>query len=78
MTNGGLEYALVMATVAAVLAFAGPGAMSLDRALAPDLAGSAWGVIAVGLGLGAATVTLASRRTPEEMAMEEEERRRAA
>lgn len=59
--NGGYEYPLVMASVAAGLAVQGPGQVSLDAVLGiahPDLG---WGLGAIGLGLATATATLASR-----------------
>lgn len=60
-TQGGWEYNAVLATVAATLAFTGPGAVSLDAALGLGLNGVAWGVLAILLGLVAAGAALAMR-----------------
>jgi putative oxidoreductase len=49
--NGGYELPLAYVTAAATLAFTGPGAYSLDKALGLDgLAGNGWGVAAVVVG----------------------------
>lgn len=60
-TNGGFEFPLTFAVVAAGIAFAGPGRFSVDRALGLDLRGTAWGIVAVGAGLASGIVTLAIR-----------------
>lgn len=60
--RGGWEYCFVLAGVAAGLAFTGPGAWSLDAALGLDLAGPAWGIAAVAVGLAAAVAQMATRR----------------
>jgi putative oxidoreductase len=60
--KGGYEYPLVLATLAAGLAFQGPGALSLDAAAGIELTGLGWGIGAVALGLVAAVAVLASRR----------------
>jgi putative oxidoreductase len=62
ITDGGWEYTLVIATVAAAIAFAGPGAASLDNAFGWDLAGTKWGIAAVALALGAGILTDLYRR----------------
>lgn len=62
ITDGGIEYALLLAVVAAALAFIGPGDVSLDAALGWTLAGAAWGLGAVGTGSLVAGVVLAARR----------------
>jgi putative oxidoreductase len=49
--NGGYEYPIVLATAAACLAWEGPGAWSVDRALGRERTGAAWGLGAVGLGV---------------------------
>ncbi|MDP9342696.1 MAG: DoxX family protein [Actinomycetota bacterium] len=50
-TNGGMEFPLVMGIVAVAIAFAGPGAYSVDHAIGSGLAGTGWGVAATLLGL---------------------------
>ena len=60
--DGGFELPLTNLAAAAALAFTGPGAYSLDAALGLDLQAVWFGLGAVGLGLGAALVTLAIRR----------------
>jgi putative oxidoreductase len=59
--NGGYEYPLVLAAMAAGLAFTGPGNLSLDAALDLSFAGSKWGLIAVGLGVVGALPPLVMR-----------------
>jgi len=59
--NGGYEFALVMALTAAGVAFAGPGALSVDEALGLSLAGGWWGVIAIGVGIVGSLPPLLSR-----------------
>jgi putative oxidoreductase len=56
--NGGYEYPLVLATAAASLAWDGPGAFSLDRALGRERTGAAWGLGAIGLGVATGLATL--------------------
>lgn len=60
-TNGGFELPLVYATVAAGLAFAGPGAYSLDEALDLSASGAWYGVGAVVGGLVVGGIALALR-----------------
>jgi putative oxidoreductase len=62
VSEGGWEYTLVISASAAAVAFAGPGAASLDYALGIDLAGTEWGLVALALGLGAGIVTDIYRR----------------
>jgi putative oxidoreductase len=58
--NRGAEYPLVLATIAAMLAFTGPGRFSLAEALDLRLHGWAWGVGALLAGaLGAAAILAA-------------------
>ena len=59
--NGGYEYPLVLAAVAAGLAFAGPGSISLDALAGLPFAGVKWGLIALGLGVLGALPALAAR-----------------
>lgn len=75
-SNGGYEYALVNATAAAMLAFTGPGALSLDGALGLPLAGVGWGFAAILLGLVVGAGTLTMRESPEAAAGRREPRTR--
>lgn len=75
--DGGFEYPLVNATAAAALAFVGPGAASVDRAIGWELNGMFWGVGAVAVGALAGLAVHASRR-PEAAEEGAEEDRRAA
>ena len=59
--GGGYEFPLILAAVAAGLAFTGPGAWSVDAALGHGLAGTAWGAIALALGVVGALPPLALR-----------------
>ena len=56
--NGGSEFPLVLATSALATAFVGPGRLSLDAALGLGLAGTAWGLVALGVAVAAAAATL--------------------
>ena len=60
-SNGGSELPLTLAMAAVAVAFVGPGRFSVDAALGSDLAGTAWGLGALGLAAVSAAVTLASR-----------------
>jgi putative oxidoreductase len=60
--NGGIELPLVYTIVVAALAFTGPGAFSLERLFGLDLAGPAYGVGALVLGILAGLTALALRR----------------
>src|SRR5204862_3574345 len=59
ITDNGFEYPLVVGTIAAAVAFIGPGAASIDNALGWDQAGEQWGIaaLAIGLALGIASDT---------------------
>jgi putative oxidoreductase len=61
ITQGGYEYTLVLATVAASLAFVGPGRVSIDRAIGWDLHGTLWGIAAIILGGIGGMAVLATR-----------------
>ena len=50
-SDGGIEFPLVMATVAAAVAFAGPGTYSVDHAAGWGQAGIGWGVATTLLGI---------------------------
>jgi putative oxidoreductase len=50
-SNGGFEFPLTMAAAASALAFIGPGAVSIDRAVGLSLAGIGWGLTATLVGV---------------------------
>lgn len=60
--NGGYEYPLVLATVAAGLAVHGPGSLSADAVMGLEATGIGPGLIAIGVGLVAAVIVLMTRR----------------
>lgn len=60
--NGGWEYDVTLLLAAAALAFTGPGDVSLDAAAGLDIAGWAWGVGALVLGLVSGQAVLALRQ----------------
>ncbi|MGH2686555.1 MAG: DoxX family protein [Actinomycetota bacterium] len=60
-TEGGLEFPLAMATAAIAVAFAGPGRFSLDALAGWSLAGSTWGLVALGIGVGVGLIPLTLR-----------------
>ena len=60
--QGGYEYTLVLGAAALALAFTGPGALSVDRALGLYWSGATWGVLALLAGLVGGTVPLVTRR----------------
>jgi putative oxidoreductase len=61
--SGGYEYTLVLGGAALALAFTGPGALSLDRALGISWSGDNWGLAALAAGLIGSAVPLLSRKT---------------
>lgn len=61
VTNGGWEYPVVLAAVAASIALTDPGSFSVDHALGLDWS-AAWGVGSVALGVVAAATTLLIQR----------------
>lgn len=61
VTRGGYEYNLVLAALGLSLAFAGPGAFSLDAALGWTASGTVWGLAALLVGLVGGSVQLAGR-----------------
>lgn len=61
IVRGGYEYTVVLATCAATLAFVGPGAASVDRALGWDLHGTVWGVMSLLLGVASGLFVVAGR-----------------
>ena len=58
VANQGYEYNLVLIAAAMALADAGPGALSVDRALGIDRAGSGWALAALGAGAAGSTAVL--------------------
>lgn len=72
-SSGGYEYNLVLATVAATLAFTGPGAWSLDAALGWNTSGLLGGIGAIVVGTGVAAAVLGTRE--EEVAADQEPER---
>lgn len=50
-TNNGYNFPLVLAAAAAGLAFTGPGNLSVDAITGVSIAGTTWGLIALGLGV---------------------------
>jgi putative oxidoreductase len=62
-SSGGYEYTLVLGGAALALAFTGPGAISLDRALGITWSGVTWGVAALAVGLIGGAVPLLARKT---------------
>ena len=60
-TNGGYEYPLTLAVIAAGIAFTGPGRFSMDHAFGLHLRGTNWGIAAVGVGLASGVLTLVIR-----------------
>jgi putative oxidoreductase len=62
VTNNGYEYNLVLATVAFGVAAIGAGDWSLDSALGLDIAGTGWGLAALGAGLLGALGAIGSGR----------------
>jgi putative oxidoreductase len=61
--NGGFELPLFYSVTAAVLAFTGPGAYSLDNAVGLDeFNGPGWGVLAAGIGVLAGIVVVSRAR----------------
>jgi putative oxidoreductase len=67
----GYELDLTNLVAATAVAFAGPGAYSLDRAAGWDLSGNPWGLGALALGVVTAGLTLATRRVSRPAAIPE-------
>ncbi|HEX2048426.1 MAG TPA: DoxX family protein [Acidimicrobiales bacterium] len=68
--KGGYEYVLVLGVVAVSVAFAGPGAVSLDDQLGLDLSGTGWGIAAAAAGVASGFGVLATRAPGRERAGE--------
>ena len=63
ITAGGFEYNLVLGVAGLVVAFTGPGALSIDALLGYQTGGLIWGAAALTIGVGGAAIQLAGRRT---------------
>ena len=63
ITSGGFEYNLVLGMAGLVVAFTGPGALSLDALFGVAVSGAVWGAFAFVIGLTGAVIQLAQRRT---------------
>jgi putative oxidoreductase len=60
--NGGWEYNAVLIAAVTALVEAGPGKLSLDYLRGKERTGVVWALASVGLGAGAAALTMASAR----------------
>ena len=58
--NGGWEYNAVLIAAVTALAETGPGALSLDRLRGKERKGIGWALFSLGLGAGAAMLTMAA------------------
>ena len=68
VTDGGFEYPLVTAVIAAAIGLTGPGGYSIDHAIQRSanswhLWGGGWGVFAIAVGMASGVGMLATRRT---------------
>ena len=77
-SNGGYEFNLLIVAAAIALAFTGPGTISIDDLAGWTLAGTAWGLAAVGSSALAAGSVLAMRRPRPEQAQEDTSREEEA
>jgi putative oxidoreductase len=59
--KGGSEYVLTLGSVAVAVAFAGPGAVSVDHLLGWTMAGTGWGIGAAAVGLASGSAVLGLR-----------------
>ena len=62
VTEGGIEYPLVVASITTAVAFTGPGQASIDHAADWYFGGVSWGAGALAVGLISGLVLLAARR----------------
>ena len=69
--SGGYEFNLLIAASAIALAFTGPGEISIDDLAGWNLAGTEWGLAALGISAAAAGSVLAMRKPPPAQAQEE-------
>ena len=77
-SNGGYEFNLLIIAAAIALAFTGPGTISIDDLAGWTLAGTAWGLAALGSSALAAAAVLAMRRPRPEQAHGETSREEEA
>ena len=75
--SGGYEFNLLIAANAIALAFTGPGEISIDDLAGWDLAGTEWGLAALGISAAAAASVLARRKPPLAQPQEEATKSRA-
>jgi putative oxidoreductase len=73
-SNGGYEFNLLIVAAAIALAFTGPGTISIDDLAGWALAGTAWGLAALGSSALAAASVLVMRRPRPEQAQEDTSR----
>ena len=77
-SNGGYEFNLLIVAAAIALAITGPGTISIDDLAGWTLAGTAWGLAALGSSALAAASVLAMRRPGPEQAQEDTSREEEA
>lgn len=76
--SGGYEFNLLIAASAIALAFTGPGEISIDDLAGWNLAGTEWGLAALGISAAAAGSVLAMRKPPAAQQEESDEEPSAA
>lgn len=64
VTEGGYEYNLVLMAAVFALTDAGPGALSLDRALGLELDGPGWALFELAAGLAGSALVLKAAQSP--------------
>jgi putative oxidoreductase len=65
--KNGYEYVMILGVVAVAVAFAGPGAVSVDHLVGLDLSGTGWGLAAAAAGLASGLGVLATRERAGEL-----------
>ena len=65
ISSGGCEYTLVMGVTGLVVAFTGPGSLSLDALLGYSVSNAYWGVAAFGVGLVGGVIQLTRRQAQQ-------------